>query len=131
MTGVEAIKSHILAAKAVSSTLRTSLGPNGMDKIMVSPDGEITTTNDGATILDKMDVQHNVAKVSFSFENFLSNFFSFSLSSPNLKMMRSAMELLASLSLLALCWSRLSLFWTEESTPFESLTVSTRRAPLR
>ncbi len=69
MTGVEAIKSHILAAKAVSSTLRTSLGPNGMDKIMVSPDGEITTTNDGATILDKMDVQHNVAKVSFSFKH--------------------------------------------------------------
>lgn len=63
VTGVEAIKSHILAAKAVSSTLRTSLGPNGMDKIMVSPDGEITTTNDGATILDKMDVQHNVAKL--------------------------------------------------------------------
>ena len=63
---MEAIKAHILAAKAVSSTLRTSLGPNGMDKIMVSPDGEITTTNDGATILDKMDVQHNVAKVSTS-----------------------------------------------------------------
>lgn len=63
VTGVEAIKAHILAAKAVSSTLRTSLGPNGMDKIMVSPDGEITTTNDGATILDKMDVQHNVAKL--------------------------------------------------------------------
>lgn len=63
VTGVEAIKAHILAAKAVSSTLRTSLGPNGMDKIMVSPDGEVTTTNDGATILDKMDVQHNVAKL--------------------------------------------------------------------
>lgn len=75
VTGVEAIKAHILAAKAVSSTLRTSLGPNGMDKIMVSPDGEITTTNDGATILDKMDVQHNVAKVSFSFANFLLKLF--------------------------------------------------------
>jgi len=63
LTGVEAIKSHILAAKAVSSTLRSSLGPNGMDKILVSPDGEVTTTNDGATILDKMDVDHQIAKL--------------------------------------------------------------------
>jgi len=63
LTGVEAIKSHILAAKAVGATLRTSLGPNGMDKILVSPDGEVTTTNDGATILDKMDVEHQVAKL--------------------------------------------------------------------
>jgi len=63
LTGVEAIKSHILAAKAVGATLRTSLGPNGMDKILVSPDGEVTTTNDGATILEKMDVEHQVAKL--------------------------------------------------------------------
>jgi len=63
LCGVEAIKSHILAAKAVSSTLKSSLGPNGMDKILVSPDGEVTTTNDGATILDKMDVDHQVAKL--------------------------------------------------------------------
>jgi len=63
LTGVEAIKSHILAAKAVGATLRSSLGPNGMDKILVSPDGEVTTTNDGATILDKMDVEHQVAKL--------------------------------------------------------------------
>jgi len=63
LTGVEAIKSHILAAKAIGSTLRSSLGPNGMDKILISPDGEVTTTNDGATILDKMDVEHQVAKL--------------------------------------------------------------------
>lgn len=63
LSGIEAIKSHILAAKAVSSTLKSSLGPNGMDKILVSADGEITTTNDGATILAKMDVDHNVAKL--------------------------------------------------------------------
>ena len=63
LTGVEAIKSHILAAKAVGATLRSSLGPNGMDKILVSPDGEVTTTNDGATILDKMDVEHQIAKL--------------------------------------------------------------------
>merc|ERR1719187_1337340 len=63
MTGTEAIKSHIIAAKAVSQTLKTSLGPKGMDKIMVSPDGDITITNDGATIMDKMDVEHQIAKL--------------------------------------------------------------------
>merc|ERR1712183_976704 len=63
LTGIDAIKSHILAAKAIGSTLRSSLGPNVMDKILISPDGEVTTTNDGATILDKMDVEHQVAKL--------------------------------------------------------------------
>ena len=56
-------QSHILAARVVSNTLRTSLGPNGMDKMLVSPDGEVTITNDGATILSKMDVQHQRAKL--------------------------------------------------------------------
>ena len=56
-------QSHILAARVVSNTLRTSLGPNGMDKMLVSPDGEVTITNDGATILSKMDVQHQIAKL--------------------------------------------------------------------
>ena len=56
-------QSHILAARVVSNTLRTSLGPNGMDKMLVSPDGEVTVTNDGATILSKMDVQHQIAKL--------------------------------------------------------------------
>lgn len=63
MTGIEAHKSHILAAKTIASTLRTSLGPKGLDKMMVSPDGEVTITNDGATILDKMDVEHQIAKL--------------------------------------------------------------------
>merc|ERR1719190_353943 len=54
MTGTEAIKSHIIAAKAVSQILKTSLGPKGLDKLMVSPDGDITITNDGATILKLM-----------------------------------------------------------------------------
>jgi len=61
--GIEAQKANILAARAVSNLLRTSLGPKGMDKMMVNPDGEVTITNDGATILDKMDVQHQVAKL--------------------------------------------------------------------
>ncbi|KXJ15258.1 T-complex protein 1 subunit epsilon [Exaiptasia diaphana] len=63
LTGLEAHKSHILAARAVASILRTSLGPKGMDKMMVSPDGEVTVTNDGATILGKMEVDHEVAKL--------------------------------------------------------------------
>lgn len=56
-------QSHILAARAVANTLRTSLGPRGLDKMLVSPDGDVTITNDGATIMEKMDVQHHVAKL--------------------------------------------------------------------
>jgi len=63
LVGLEAHKSHILAAKTVATTLRTSLGPNGMDKMLVSPDGEVTVTNDGATILAQMNVEHQVAKL--------------------------------------------------------------------
>nr|CDJ88112.1 Chaperonin Cpn60 TCP-1 domain containing protein [Haemonchus contortus] len=63
LTGIEALKSHILAARSVANTLRTSLGPRGLDKMLVSPDGEVTITNDGATIMEKMDVQHHVAKL--------------------------------------------------------------------
>ncbi|KAF1313862.1 T-complex protein 1, epsilon subunit, partial [Globisporangium splendens] len=59
--GVEAIKSNILAARTVSSLLRTSLGPRGMDKMMVSQDGDVTISNDGATILEQMHVEHRVA----------------------------------------------------------------------
>mmetsp|Transcript_19763 Transcript_19763/g.51460 ORF Transcript_19763/g.51460 Transcript_19763/m.51460 type:complete len:540 (-) Transcript_19763:62-1681(-) len=61
--GIEAQKSHILAARTVAQTLKTSLGPRGLDKILVSPDGEVTVTNDGATILGQMDVQHEIAKL--------------------------------------------------------------------
>ena len=61
--GLEAQKANINAAKAVSTLLRTSLGPKGMDKILVSQDGDVTITNDGATIMDKMDVKHQVAKL--------------------------------------------------------------------
>lgn len=63
LTGIEAHKSHILAAKTVAATLRTSLGPKGLDKMMVSPDGEVSITNDGATILGQMDVDHQIAKL--------------------------------------------------------------------
>ncbi|KAG8975467.1 T-complex protein 1 subunit epsilon, partial [Tulasnella sp. 427] len=61
--GIEAIKSHILAARTVANILRTSLGPRGLDKILISPDGDITVTNDGATILGQMEVEHQIAKL--------------------------------------------------------------------
>ncbi|KAK2576102.1 hypothetical protein KPH14_007436 [Odynerus spinipes] len=63
LTGIDAIKSHILAAHNVADILKTSLGPKGLDKLMVSPDGDITVTNDGATILKNMDVDHEIAKL--------------------------------------------------------------------
>ncbi|XP_002739598.1 T-complex protein 1 subunit epsilon-like [Saccoglossus kowalevskii] len=63
ISGEAATKSHILAAKAVAGILKSSLGPNGLDKMMVSPDGEVTVTNDGATILSQMDVDHQIAKL--------------------------------------------------------------------
>lgn len=43
--------------------MRTSLGPKGLDKMMVSADGDVTVTNDGATILKEMDVDHEIAKL--------------------------------------------------------------------
>ncbi|EGV64897.1 T-complex protein 1 subunit epsilon [Yamadazyma tenuis] len=61
--GAEATKSHILAARAVASIVKTSLGPRGLDKILVSQDGEITITNDGATILSQMDLDNEIAKL--------------------------------------------------------------------
>ncbi|XP_012274191.1 T-complex protein 1 subunit epsilon [Orussus abietinus] len=63
LTGNDAIKSHILAARSIANILRTSLGPKGLDKLMVSSDGDVTVTNDGATILKNMDVDHEIAKL--------------------------------------------------------------------
>ncbi|XP_014298817.1 T-complex protein 1 subunit delta [Microplitis demolitor] len=55
--------SNILAAKALSDAIRTSLGPRGMDKMIQAPNGEVTITNDGATILKEMNVIHPAAKM--------------------------------------------------------------------
>jgi len=60
---VNLFQSHILAAKSVAGILRTSLGPKGLDKMLVSPDGEVMVTNDGATILQQMDVEHQIARL--------------------------------------------------------------------
>lgn len=63
LTGIEALKSHISAARAVADVMKTSLGPAGMDKILVNPDGNVTITNDGATILKDMHVEHEIARL--------------------------------------------------------------------
>lgn len=63
LTGTDALKSHIEAARQIASILRTSLGPRGLDKMMVSSDGDVTVTNDGATILKLMDVDHEIGKL--------------------------------------------------------------------
>jgi len=55
--------SNITAAKGVADAIRTSLGPKGMDKMIKAADGNVTITNDGATILKQMQVMHPVAKM--------------------------------------------------------------------
>jgi len=54
---------NIIAARAVSDLVRTSLGPKGMDKMITSSTNEVVITNDGATILNKMEVMHPAAKM--------------------------------------------------------------------
>ncbi|WP_342305455.1 thermosome subunit alpha [Methanolobus sp. ZRKC5] len=62
-TGKDALSMNIASAKAVASIVKTTLGPKGMDKMMVNIMGDITLTNDGATILDEMDIEHPTAKM--------------------------------------------------------------------
>lgn len=62
-TGKEAQRRNIAAAKLVSEAVRTTLGPKGMDKMLVSSIGDVVITNDGATILDEMDIEHPAAKM--------------------------------------------------------------------
>ncbi|RLG81605.1 MAG: thermosome subunit, partial [Thermoprotei archaeon] len=62
-SGADALRTNMMAAITVSEMLRTTYGPRGMDKMLVDTLGEVTITNDGATILDKMDVQHPSAKM--------------------------------------------------------------------
>jgi len=61
--GREALRSNILAAKVLAEVLRTSLGPRGLDKMLVDSFGDVTITNDGATILKEMEIQHPAAKL--------------------------------------------------------------------
>ena len=61
--GREALRNNIIAARALAEILRTSLGPRGLDKMLVDSFGDITVTNDGATIVKEMEVQHPAAKL--------------------------------------------------------------------
>jgi thermosome len=61
--GRDALRANIAAAKALAEVLKTSLGPRGLDKMLVDSFGDITVTNDGATILKEMEVQHPAAKL--------------------------------------------------------------------
>ncbi len=61
--GRDAQKNNITAAKLIAEVIRTSLGPRGMDKMLVDTLGDVTITNDGATILKEIDVQHPAAKM--------------------------------------------------------------------
>jgi thermosome len=59
----DAKRNNITAAKVVAELVRTSLGPRGMDKMLVNSIGDVTITNDGATILKEIDVEHPAAKM--------------------------------------------------------------------
>src|SRR5438876_10115965 len=61
--GREAQNNNISAAKLIAEIVKTSLGPRGMDKMLVDSMGDVTITNDGATMLKEMDVQHPAAKM--------------------------------------------------------------------
>lgn len=61
--GEDAQSSNITAGKAVSNAVRSTLGPRGMDKMLVSDSGDVVITNDGATILEEMDIDHPAAQM--------------------------------------------------------------------
>ncbi|HUS75233.1 MAG TPA: thermosome subunit alpha, partial [Methanothrix sp.] len=62
-SGRDAISNNIMAARAVANAVRSTMGPMGMDKLLVDSIGDVTITNDGVTILKEMDVQHPAAKM--------------------------------------------------------------------
>ncbi|PIN70724.1 thermosome subunit [Candidatus Woesearchaeota archaeon CG11_big_fil_rev_8_21_14_0_20_43_8] len=61
--GRNAQRTNIMAAKLVAETVRTTLGPKGMDKMIVDSLGDVTVTNDGVTILEEMQIEHPSAKM--------------------------------------------------------------------
>ena len=61
--GRTAQSNNIAAAKAVADAVRSTLGPKGMDKMLVDSMGDVVITNDGATILKEMDIEHPAAKM--------------------------------------------------------------------
>ncbi|MEK6873412.1 MAG: thermosome subunit alpha, partial [Nanoarchaeota archaeon] len=63
MIGQDAQRNNILAARIIADTVKTTLGPKGMDKMLVDSAGDIVITNDGVTILEKMEIEHPAAKM--------------------------------------------------------------------
>ncbi len=63
LLGKDAQRNNIMAAKMVAEMVKTTLGPKGMDKMLVSPTNDIVITNDGVTILDEMQIEHPAAKM--------------------------------------------------------------------
>lgn len=63
MIGKDAQRNNIMAARIVAETVKTTLGPKGMDKMLVSSIGDIIVTNDGVTILEEMEIEHPAAKM--------------------------------------------------------------------
>jgi thermosome len=61
--GKEAQRNNIMAARVIAEVLKTTLGPRGMDKMLIDSLGDITITNDGAAILDEIEVEHPAAKI--------------------------------------------------------------------
>jgi len=61
--GREATRINIMAARTIAETVRTTLGPMGMDKMLVDSMGDVMVTNDGATILREMEIQHPIARM--------------------------------------------------------------------
>ncbi len=61
--GKDAQRNNIMAAKLVAETVRTTLGPKGMDKMLVDSLGDVVVTNDGVTILQEMQIEHPAAKM--------------------------------------------------------------------
>ena len=71
--GRDAQANNIMAAKLVADLVRTSLGPRGMDKMLVDSLGDVTITNDGATILKEIDIQHPAAKMMVEISKAIDN----------------------------------------------------------
>ena len=71
--GKDAQNNNIQAAKLVADLVKSSLGPRGLDKMLVDSLGDVTITNDGATILKEIDVQHPAAKMMVEIAKTLDN----------------------------------------------------------
>jgi thermosome len=61
--GRDAQRNNIMAARTIAEAIKSSLGPKGMDKMLVDSSGDVIITSDGRTILDKMDIEHPAAKM--------------------------------------------------------------------